>query len=103
MFFNMAFLIQLSLLGAFAGFSYVAGIAMGRRFASGACPTRWTLALSAAAGILLGLLLAWCSHAVLLVLFPNGRAFIETGNVMNMGLLALAAYFGMTERETDGA
>jgi hypothetical protein len=103
MFLNMAFLIEFSLLGAFAGFAYLAGLALGRRFEAGACPGRWALPLSGAVGILLGLLLAWLSHALLLVLFPNDRPFIQAGDVTNMGLLALAAYFGMSEHKADAA
>ena len=38
MLFNMAFLIEFALLGAFAGFSYVAGLAMARRLQHKALP-----------------------------------------------------------------
>ena len=95
MFFNMAFLIELSLLIGFAGFCYGAGATLAPRFQVKRLPRHLALLVAGVIGILLGLLLSWLSHSVLLVLFPNDRALIQTGDLMNMGLLAIAAYLGM--------
>ena len=103
MFFNTASVIDLSLLVAFAGASYLAGAGMALRFNAKALPRHLALVLSGVTGILLGLSLSWLSHSLLLVLFPNDRALLQAGDLMNMGLLAIAAYWGIKGNRAGAA
>ncbi len=98
MFLNMAFLLEMALVLAFAGFCFGAGSLIARRWQA---PSRLaSIATAIVLGVLLGEVVSVISHTLLPVLFPHGRGTIQSGNLTTMALLAVAVYLGMRERRS---
>jgi hypothetical protein len=101
MFFNMAVLLEMALVLAFAGFSFGAGSLIDRRWrVPGLLPS---LAIAVLLGVLFGLAASLIAHWLLPVLFPHGRGTIQTGNLTTIAFLAIAAYMGIREHRIGAA